>query len=79
MKRSLKMLLTVLFATVFLVSFALGTNAAWSYRWLIEPSDSYQTLQPLSSDVAEFYGGEAVYKNKYGLVRLSDKKRNRSG
>lgn len=42
MKRSLKMLFAALFATVLLASFAIGADAAWSYQWLIEPSDSYQ-------------------------------------
>lgn len=54
MKRSLKMLLTMLFATVFLVSFALGTNAAWSYRWLIEPNPLYRSFDSVTEDFAVF-------------------------
>lgn len=73
MKRSLKMLLTMLFATVFLVSFALGTNAAWSYRWLIEPNPLYRSFDSVTEDFAVFFGGES-YFYKRGVVRLSDKK-----
>lgn len=73
MKRSLKMLLTMLFATVFLVSFALGTNAAWSYRWLIEPNPLYRSYDSVTEDFAVFFGGES-YFYKRGVVRLSDKK-----
>ena len=72
MKYSLKTLFAALFATVFLTALAVSADAAWSYQWLLEPNGSYQTLQPLSDDIAEFYGGETVYK--YGLVRLSDGK-----
>lgn len=72
MKYSLKTLFAALFATVFLTALAGSADAAWSYQWLLEPNGSYQTLQPLSDDIAEFYGGETVYK--YGLVRLSDGK-----
>ena len=68
MKRSLKMLLTVLFATVFLVSFALGTNAAWSYRWLIEPNPLYRSFDSFTEDFAVFFGGESYFYKRGGGI-----------
>lgn len=73
MKRSLKMLFAALFATVLLASFAIGADAAWSYQWLIEPNPAYRSLDPVSENLAIFYGGESFFY-KRGIVRLSDKK-----
>ena len=55
MKRSLKMLLTMLFATVFFTAFAIGAEAAWSYRWLIEPNPLYRSFDSVTEDFAVFF------------------------
>ena len=73
MKYSLKTLFAALFATVFLTALAGSADAAWSYQWFIEPNPAYRSLDPVSENLAIFYGGESFFY-KRGIVRLSDKK-----
>ncbi len=73
MKYSLKTLFAALFATVFLTALAVSADAAWSYQWFIEPNPAYRSLDPVSENLAIFYGGESFFY-KRGIVRLSDKK-----